>query len=113
MCTYTFIDINECDIGSDDCGNNSICANTIGSFTCTCEIGYQGSSGRNCVGKTFVYDANACDMVKFCVPVVLQNICIILCLNDISKFLFTKAKVISSYYQTYLTKCPHSNMSYQ
>ena len=106
-----FTDINECDIGSDDCGNNSICANTIGSFTCTCETGYQGSSGRNCVGKTFVYDAKDCDMVKLYVAVVKKNACIILCLNDMFKFLFTKIKVISSYYQAYPTTCPHSNMS--
>ncbi|XP_075263957.1 uncharacterized protein LOC142355784 [Convolutriloba macropyga] len=36
----TIDDINECDFDDPICGNNSQCNNTIGSYFCTCDIGY-------------------------------------------------------------------------
>lgn len=45
-----FLDINECDLGTDDCIDNAECSNTIGSFTCTCSTGYTGD-GETCTGK--------------------------------------------------------------
>lgn len=33
-------DIDECTLGLSDCGHNSICMNSIGSFTCHCNTGY-------------------------------------------------------------------------
>ena len=47
-------DINECTIGTDNCDAHAVCANTVGSFTCTCQIGYIGDgvtcSGMRCTG---------------------------------------------------------------
>ena len=39
MCT----DINECDRGLDNCDINAECSNTVGSFYCTCNMGYTGT----------------------------------------------------------------------
>lgn len=46
-CCYT--DTNECVQGTDDCDDNAICINTVGSFVCNCRVGYQGD-GRICEG---------------------------------------------------------------
>ena len=43
-------DINECDIGTDECHDNASCSDTIGSYECTCDIGFTGD-GYNCSGK--------------------------------------------------------------
>ena len=43
-------DINECSEGTDDCDINSDCADTDGSFTCTCREGYLGN-GTFCSSK--------------------------------------------------------------
>ena len=46
------IDINECNTGNGGCEHN--CTNTIGSFTCSCDTGYQlDENGLNCSGKNF------------------------------------------------------------
>ena len=47
------VDVNECDLGQDNCDADATCANTIGSFTCTCNEGYTGS-GVNCNGKGYL-----------------------------------------------------------
>ena len=36
------LDINECALGTDNCNANAACADTEGSFTCTCREGYTG-----------------------------------------------------------------------
>ena len=38
MYTFTYLDINECSIGTDDCSQT--CINNYGSFTCGCNSGY-------------------------------------------------------------------------
>ena len=43
------LDINECELDTDICDNNAECKNTIGSYNCSCEIGYSGN-GFNCTG---------------------------------------------------------------
>ena len=43
-------DIDECAISYDNCDDNATCANTNGSFTCTCNKGYYGS-GSICIGQ--------------------------------------------------------------
>jgi len=35
-------DIDECDLETDNCGDNARCINTPGSFTCECNVGYEG-----------------------------------------------------------------------
>lgn len=42
--THTPTDIDECTLGLSNCGHNSICTNTIGSFECDCNKGYVHNS---------------------------------------------------------------------
>lgn len=42
-------DIDECSIGSADCGPGADCINLNGSFACQCQVGYQ-KFGNNCTG---------------------------------------------------------------
>ena len=46
------IDKNECALGTHNCDSNATCANTQGSFTCSCNSGYYGS-GISCNGNNF------------------------------------------------------------
>jgi len=43
------IDINECSTNNGGCATTAKCTNTIGSFTCACNSGYDGD-GFNCEG---------------------------------------------------------------
>ena len=44
------IDINECETSNGGC--EQMCSNTIGSFACSCDVGYQlDRNGFNCNGK--------------------------------------------------------------
>ena len=44
-------DVNECVEGTSNCSQN--CANTIGSYICSCDADYRlASDGHNCNGKT-------------------------------------------------------------
>lgn len=40
-------DIDECTVGLDNCDDNANCANTIGGFTCACNMGFIGD-GISC-----------------------------------------------------------------
>ena len=46
---FPCIDINECNQGSGECEHT--CTDTIGSFTCSCNTGYQLMEERYCSGK--------------------------------------------------------------
>lgn len=46
-------DIDECDLGTDECDDNAACKNTAGSYTCTCASGFTGN-GTTCT------DVNEC-----------------------------------------------------
>ena len=47
---YFLSDVDECSRGLDNCGNNSQCNNTVGSFSCRCNHGYSGD-GVTCNGE--------------------------------------------------------------
>ena len=45
-------DINECDMENGDC--DQVCMNTMGSFTCSCMMGYEiNDDGMTCDGKQY------------------------------------------------------------
>ena len=48
---FLYTDINECaDPNENNCSSNANCTDTIGSYDCTCHIGYSGN-GYICDGK--------------------------------------------------------------
>ena len=49
------IDINECSTNNGGCGNitSSLCTNTIGSYSCSCRTGFNGTT-PNCYGLLIV-----------------------------------------------------------
>ena len=46
-------DVNECINGTHNCDNNATCQNTVGSFNCSCNHGYDGN-GTSCFGMAFI-----------------------------------------------------------
>ncbi|KAL5481924.1 hypothetical protein EMCRGX_G022199 [Ephydatia muelleri] len=55
LISQAYIDINECTLGVSGC--NQICTNTIGSYICSCNLGYQiSSNNRTC------QDINECSL---------------------------------------------------
>ena len=48
------VDIDECEMGSDNCHENAQCINTEGSFTCYCNLGYTGDGTECSVVLTIV-----------------------------------------------------------
>ena len=67
MCISLFFeDINECN-GTNDCDENAQCNNTIGSYSCTCNVGYVGD-GLNCTG-------NDTEMIKVLFWITYIRVC--------------------------------------
>ncbi|XP_072017070.1 neuropilin-1-like [Amphiura filiformis] len=55
---------NECTLSTDNCDANATCTNTVGSFTCACNVGYNGdgvtcTDDNECILLTDNCDANA------------------------------------------------------
>ena len=48
-----FPDIHECNENVDDCDADATCTNTLGSYTCSCNIGYSGD-GFSCDGNDII-----------------------------------------------------------
>ena len=48
---FSIIDVDECVDGIHDCHSQAYCTNTVGSYTCTCNSGYQGD-GITCLGNS-------------------------------------------------------------
>ena len=44
------LDVPECETGVDNCHQNAMCFNTIGSFECMCNAGFTGN-GITCTGN--------------------------------------------------------------
>ena len=49
LCVLSILDLDECTTGSHSCDVNSLCQNTVGSYTCSCNAGYTGD-GKPCNG---------------------------------------------------------------
>ena len=49
-----YSDINECESDSlNDCDENANCIDILGSYNCSCNLGYEGD-GFNCTGYTTI-----------------------------------------------------------
>ena len=46
-------DVDECDLGLDECSENANCSDTIGSYNCTCRTGFDGD-GFSCTGNQYL-----------------------------------------------------------
>ena len=47
------LDIDECELGFDDCNENATCTDTFGSFDCFCISGFEGD-GVNCSSNSMI-----------------------------------------------------------
>ena len=65
FCKYSVcfvIDIDECTTNTHNCDPDASCANSIGSFVCTCNQGYSGD-GITCSGEN-LSDSVQCFFLK-------------------------------------------------
>lgn len=46
-------DVNECVVNPQICGSNAQCSNNEGSYSCTCNEGYE-MTGKGCVGEHII-----------------------------------------------------------
>ena len=48
---FSFLDVDECTLGTFSCSAGAVCINTLGSYNCSCKPGYSGD-GQVCTGET-------------------------------------------------------------
>ena len=67
-------DIDECQRNTHNCNVSATCANTPGSFNCTCNLGYTGDGVVRCDGKICLYAHTKVDsaFIWFFKHVILQ-----------------------------------------
>ncbi|XP_022794480.1 loricrin-like isoform X2 [Stylophora pistillata] len=59
-------DLDECTVGTHECEENAECNNTLGSYKCTCKVGFQGN-GTNCTDLDECSDGtHNCDVNAEC-----------------------------------------------
>ena len=64
--TNTCEDMDECELQTDNCDINATCDNTEGSFSCTCNTGYNGD-GTSCADiNECILDMQPCDANATC-----------------------------------------------
>jgi len=72
-------DIDECDLGVDNCDVNANCTNTFGNFSCQCNTGYSGSGVTcNCTNGWPMLVGGSDDMegrVEICYNNVYGTVC--------------------------------------
>ncbi|XP_068704318.1 adhesion G protein-coupled receptor E2-like [Montipora foliosa] len=68
LCPPGFNDINECS-SENECHVNATCANTKGSYNCTCKEGYEGD-GRNCSDIDECLSENNCHVNATCKNII-------------------------------------------
>lgn len=61
---YYEVELDECVLQTDECGDNADCKNINGSYICICQTGYKdvstgGRIGTMCEGKELFHDITA------------------------------------------------------
>ena len=59
---FPILDMDECDPSPTPCGDNSVCYNVPGSYTCECNFGFQWS-GSACTGKCCCFYNVTCKVI--------------------------------------------------
>ena len=49
-CVNSLLDINECEIGQNECHTDAICTDTFGSYECNCKESFFGD-GKICISE--------------------------------------------------------------
>ena len=68
-----FLDVNECALGKHNCDANANCTDTIGSYMCACNIGYEGD-GFNCTSETHSFEGLTNGLVLNCMLTCIVDI---------------------------------------
>ena len=94
---FDFTDINECTTDTDNCDDtNGMCTNTMGSFNCACNAGFNGD-GVTCFSdqgtiSSFTFELNTI----FVFNITIRSICFI-SINIISLFIIWQDKVCNDF----------------
>ena len=65
VCLY-YADIDECTVMLDLCGENGVCTDTSGNYTCGCLEGYADTEGELCISMLVIQDLY--DLIMKSVP---------------------------------------------